>query len=183
MTRRTIIGIIFVLAALLKLAGMWNIIHLEWLWNQPWTEYIGPAILLFIGMHLIVYGLSHSHNLWLQRPVPLDENGKRICCSVRFGGDEYIYHGEPFKGARLDVFSGGIRLDLRSAVISEDEEIDIHTFLGGVKLLLPNSVNIITTSRSFIGGINNETTNRIIHDVPCIHIIASNILGGVKISN
>ena len=169
------------MAALLKLADMWSIIHLNW--DHSWTQYFGPLLLLYIGCELVIYRYKKNPSQWLQRPLPLGEDGKRICCSVRFGGDQYIYKGETFHGARLDAFCGGLRLDLRNAVISEDEEIDIHTFLGGVELLVPENVNVVVNSHSFIGGVGNET-------VPCpdkgahrIHISASNFLGGVSVKH
>ena len=37
-----------------------------------------------------------------------------------------MYHGETFHGARLDAFCGGIRMDLREAVITEDEESELN---------------------------------------------------------
>ena len=186
MTRRKIIGIIFIFAAMMKLVSMWGIFHLnwfDWVWNHPWTEYLGPVLLLIIGVELIVSSYRRNPDQWLQRPVPQSENGKRVSCAVRFGGDEYIYHGEPFHGALLDAFFGGLRLDLRQAVITEDEEIDIHTFAGGVEILVPTNVNIEVKSRSFIGGVGNETVGRNIPGAPCLHIIASNILGGVSIKD
>lgn len=181
MSRRTIVGIVFIVAALLKLADMWGIVHLDW--NHSWTEYFGPVLLLYIGVELIIYSYSHNPSQWLQRPVPQGEDGKRICCAVRFGADEYTYRGEPFHGARLDAFCGGLRLDLRQAAISEDEEIDIHTYLGGVELLVPADVNVEVKSHSFIGGVGNQTGGRIIPGAPCIHITASNFLGGVSVKH
>ena len=74
--------------------------------------------------------------------------------TARTGGDEYVYRGETFHGARLDAFCGGIRMDLREATITEDEEIDIHTFCGGIELFVPNHVNVVVKSRSFIGGVD-----------------------------
>ena len=65
-----------------------------------------------------------------------------------------IYRGEPFHGARLDAFFGGIRMDLRNAAITEDEEIEIHTFFGGIELFVPQTVNVVVKSRSFIGGVD-----------------------------
>ena len=186
MTRRTIIGIVFIFAAVMKLVSMWGIFHLDWfdwVWNHPWAEYLGPVLLLIIGVELIVSSYQRNPEQWLQRPVPQGEDGKRINCAVRFGGDEYIYRGEPFHGARLDAFFGGLRLDLRQAVITEDEEIDIHTFAGGVELLVPTNVTIEVKSRSFIGGVGNETVGRAIPGAPCLHVIASNFLGGVSIKN
>ena len=179
MTRRTIIGIIFIVAALLRLADMWGILQLNW--DHSWTEYFGPLLLLYIGIELVIYGFSHNPSQWLRRPVSQGEDGKRICCAVRLGADEYLYRGEPFHGARLDAFCGGLRLDLRNAVISEDEEIDIHTFLGGVEVFVPDNVNIIVKSNSFIGGVGNETPKRTFPNAPCLHIIASNFLGGVSV--
>jgi predicted membrane protein len=181
MTRRTIIGIIFIVAALLRLADMWGVIQLNW--NHSWTEYFGPVLLLYIGVELVIYSFKKNPSQWLQRPVPQGEDGKRICCAVRFGADEYVYRGELFHGARLDALCGGLRLDLREAVIKEDEEIDIHTFLGGVELYVPASVNVVVKSHSFIGGVENEVANHSIPDAPCIHITASNFLGGVSVKN
>lgn len=178
MTRRTIIGVIFIVAALLKLADMWGIVHLNW---QPWTEYFGPVLLLYIGCELVIYSFKKNPSQWLHRTLPLGEDGKRICCAVRFGADEYIYKGETFHGARLDAFCGGLRLDLSNAVITEDEEIDINTFLGGVELIVPKDVNVVVKSHSFIGGVGNETVPCPDKDVCSIHITASNFLGGVNI--
>lgn len=180
MTRRKIIGFIFIVAALLKLADMWGILRLNL--EQPWTQYFGPLILLYVGCELVIYSYKKNPSQWLQRPLPLGEDGKRICCSVRFGGDEYVYKGETFHGARLDAFCGGLRLDLRNAVIIEDEEIDVHTFLGGVEVLVPRNVHVVVNSHSFLGGVSNEAVTCPDKDTRRIHITASNFLGGVSIN-
>ena len=113
----------------------------------------------------------------------IGEDGKRMCSSVRFGADEYVYHGEPFRGARLDALCGGLRLDMRQALISEDEEIDIHTFLGGVEILVPANVNVIVNSHDFLGGVSDETVKSPDLASRTIHITASNFLGGVSIKH
>jgi len=180
---RTIIGILLIVAGAWKLANMWRIIENDWLWRQPWTVYIAPAALIYLGAMVIVNSYRRDPDQWLQRPLPIGEDGKRICCSVHYGGDEYIYRGEPFHGARLDAFCGGIRMDLRNATITEDEEIEIHTFCGGVELIVPQSVNVVVKSRSFIGGVGNHATRIVDQNAHCIHIIANNFLGGVDIKN
>ena len=186
MKRRTVIGVIFIVAALLKLATLWGILHWRWFETMSegrWAMYFSIFVLLYVGVHLVIDSYRRDPSQWLQRPVPPTEEGKRICCSVHYGGDEYIYKGEPFHGARLDAFCGGLRLDLREAVITEDEEIDIHTFMGGVELIVPDSLNVETKSRSFIGGVGNETNRNAKDGAPCLHIVASNFLGGVSIRN
>ena len=183
MKPRTIIGIVLIVVGAWKLANMWGIIENDWLWRQPWTAYIAPCVLLYAGAMTIVNSYRRDPDQWLQRPLPIGEEGKRICCSVRYGGDEYVYHGETFHGAKLDAFCGGIRMDLREAVITEDEEIDIHTFCGGIELYVPAHVNVMVKSRSFIGGVGNSTVRATDKDTPCLHIVADNFLGGVDIKN
>lgn len=92
MTRRTIIGIIFIVAALLRLADMWGILELNW--EHSWTEYFGPILLLYIGAELIIHSYVKNPSQWLKRPIPQGEEGKRISCAVRFGADEYDYRAK-----------------------------------------------------------------------------------------
>ena len=183
MRRRTFFGIIFVVVGLLKLADVWGIAHLDWLWQQPWTVYFGIGLIIYIGIELIISSYENHPDQWLKRPLPIGEDGKRIVCTARYGGDEYVFKGEPFHGARLDTFCGGIRMDLRDAAITEDEEIEIHTFCGGVELIVPQTVNVLVKSRNFIGGVGNHAAQTIGKDVHCLHIIAYNFLGGVDIKN
>lgn len=183
MKRRTIIGAIFIAAGALKMASSWDLISPYWLEDNPVLVFIVPALLLYVGFELIASSCDYHQNRWLRRPYPMCDVGKRIRCSVHLGGDEYVCGNQQFHGAELYACMGGIRLDLRQAVISDDEEIDIRTFIGGVELLLPTSVQVEVHSRSFIGGVSNDTIAPEDRATPCLHITASNIIGGVSISN
>lgn len=180
---RVFIGIALVTMGLLQLGGMFDIVNADWLWQQPWTAYVAPAAMILFGIDLIFRRREHRHEQFLQRPVPSSEEGKRIVCRTRFGGDEYVYHGETFHGASLEVFCGGIRLDLRDAVITEDEEIDIHNSFGGVEIFVPQTVNVVVQSRSIMGGVENSATGTTTPSAPTLHIIASNFCSGVEIKN
>lgn len=186
MKTRTIIGIVLIIASLTKLATIWGLIKWSWFANVsegPWATYFYICLLIYVGMSLLIDSYRRDPDQWLQRTLPIGEDGKRIYCSVHYGGDEYVYRGEPFHGARLDAFCGGIRLDLREAVITEDEEVDIHTFFGGIELFVPTTVNVEVKSQSFIGGVGNHATHTVDPKAPTLHIIASNFLGGVDIKN
>ena len=78
MKPRTIIGLLLIVAGLWKLANMWGIIENDWLWSQPWTAYIAPALLLYVGAGTIVNSYRHDPDQWLQRQVPINEDGKRM---------------------------------------------------------------------------------------------------------
>ena len=136
------------------------------------------------GYHLGLYSLELVYtDIRATLALPIGEDGKRICCSVHYGGDEYVYRGETFHGARLNAFCGGIRMDMREAVITEDEEIDIHTFCGGIEIFVPTTVNVEIKSQSFIGGVGNHAMHTADPKAPTLHIVASNFLGGVDIKN
>ena len=150
MKPRTIIGIIFIVASLLKLATIWGFIHWSWftqISEQPWVTYFCIFVVLYVGVNLIIDS----------------------------------YRRDP--GARLNAFCGGIRMDMREAVITEDEEIDIHTFCGGIEIFVPTTVNVEIKSQSFIGGVGNHAMHTADPKAPTLHIVASNFLGGVDIKN
>ena len=57
MKPRTIIGIIFIVASLLKLATIWGFIHWSWfaqVTEQPWTTYFCIFVVLYVGVNLII---------------------------------------------------------------------------------------------------------------------------------
>jgi len=183
---KIIIGLLFVIASLLKIATMMNLIHLSWferIPDNPLGAYFTPILILLIGIGLVIDAIKNNRGQWLQRSVPLHKESKRMHCKVSFGGDEYIFMGEPFHGARLEAYFGGIRMDLCHAEITEDEEIDINTFMGSIELIIPLDINVTVKSRSFIGGVKNETDKYVKPSAHSLHIIASNLFGTVKIRN
>ena len=146
MKPRTIIGIIFIVASLLKLATLWGIIHWSWfetLSEGPWAMYLSIFVLLYVGAQLVVDSYRRDPDQWLRRPLPISEDGRRICCSVHYGGDEYVYHGETFAH---DGQCGG-------------EKPKLHRCVG------------------------NHAKGKVNSTAPTLHIIASNLLGGVDIKN
>ena len=58
---RLLIGIIFVVASLLKLLTLGGIFHISWLERvseDPWTVYGAPIILIIVGADLIYHGMK-----------------------------------------------------------------------------------------------------------------------------
>ena len=58
---KLIIGIIFVVASLLKLFTLWGIIHISWferIADEPWAIYGAPVILIIVGADLIYHGIK-----------------------------------------------------------------------------------------------------------------------------
>ncbi len=57
MKTKSIIGIIFVIASLIKLASLWKLIHWSWLErasDEPESVYFTPFLLIIIGVLFII---------------------------------------------------------------------------------------------------------------------------------
>jgi len=63
MKLRLFIGIILVVASLLKLATLWGLFHITWLERaaeEPWATYLAPCILILVGADCIYNALKKS---------------------------------------------------------------------------------------------------------------------------
>ena len=182
MNLKSIIGLILTAIAVILLADLSGIFHWDWLLSQPWVQYIGAFAVLILGLTWLFDDLIDDHDRCVNRPATEVEKGKRPRMSVIFGGDDYTYQGQHFYGAVLDATFGGLRLDLRDAIIDHDVQIDVHTAMGGVEIFVPSNVNVVVKSNSFMGGVGNDT-RRNPADSRCINVRVSNFMGGVTIRN
>ena len=53
MTERIIFVTFFIAFALLKLGELSGIIQRDRIGRQPWTEHVGPAVLFYLGIHIL----------------------------------------------------------------------------------------------------------------------------------
>jgi hypothetical protein len=63
MKTKSIIGIIFVVASLVKLASIWGLIHWSWLErvsDEPESIYFAPILLILIGVLFIIDDIYNS---------------------------------------------------------------------------------------------------------------------------
>jgi len=68
--------------------------------------------------------------------------------------------GKEFSGDSLLVAFGAFELDLRGAVLTSDSiSITIKALYSGVKIIVPESWNIRTEGKTFLGGITNKCSD------------------------
>ena len=80
MKPRTIIGLFFIVVGLLKLGTITRIIHWQWFETMTegrWSMYFCIFLIICVGAHLIVDSYRRDPDQWLQRPLPIGEDGKR----------------------------------------------------------------------------------------------------------
>lgn len=134
---------------------------------------IVPAILVITGISFIFKGKIKNNNM---------ENVKAVSgnnYSATFSGQNLDFSKEEFTGTKLDAVFGGIKCDLRNAIINDDVVIEASAIFGGITILVPKDVNIKVTSTSIFGGVDGKSKM----DKPgkTIYVNATCLFGGVEI--
>lgn len=138
-----------------------------------------PVIIVLIGLSLIFKGRDkQSVIVWEEAK----KNGAPIkqCCAT-FSGQNADYAGEIFEGAEFNAVFGGIKCDLRNAVIEKDAVINACCVFGGLDILVPDNVNVKTSSTSIFGGISDETHKNNAENTITLYVNGTCIFGGVEI--
>ncbi len=111
-------------------------------------------------------------------------NGGFVNVSAVLGGKDVRVENECFTGADIDVIMGAIELNLRNAIISEDVIVSINAIMGGIDIMVPANVRVVTDGCSTImGGIDVSTPYVNYHgaDTPRLFITGNCIMGGIDI--
>ncbi len=137
-----------------------------------------PAIIIIVGLKLLISGVFG--NKANEMIVKMKTNGKkpRVCCAT-FSGCDVNYNGEVFEGAELTAVFGGVKCDLRNAIIEKDCAIQVSAIFGGIDILVPAHVNVKVNSTAIFGGISNKTAVQ--KDAPTIYVGGTCMFGGVDI--
>lgn len=134
---------------------------------------IVPAILVITGISFIFKGKIKNKNV---------ENVKAVSgnnYSATFSGQNLDFSKEEFTGTKLDAVFGGIKCDLRNAIINDDVVIEASAIFGGITILVPKDFNVKVTSTSIFGGVDGKSKM----DKPgkTIYVNATCLFGGVEI--
>ena len=98
------------------------------------------------------------------------------------GGDGLErFPGESFRGATLTAVFGGIELDLRDALITEDITITTTSIFGGIDINVPPNVRVDVSSTPIFGGVSDKTPRPTDINPPTVYLNSVCIFGGVDI--
>lgn len=152
------------------------------LMNQ-WTDmslfnFLWPIIIIYVGI-IFIFFQSKDHK-------SIDENHMLQSFSL-FSGSEIISRSNPLKGGTVTTIFGGADIDIREAVIEDDEiVIELTALFGGIELRVPHDVQVHVKGVPIFGGWEDSTritqreeaTNPKKINVKCI-----TIFGGAEITN
>lgn len=142
---------------------------------------IVPIIIVIIGLSLIfknVIGNEINKNIKELNEKYNNEDGY---CST-FSSQNIKLGKEEFKGTNVNAIFGGVKLDLRDAIIKKDSVINVTSVFGGVDILVPDDVFVEVKSNSIFGGVDNKVKNKNDEKKKAtIYVNATCMFGGVDI--
>ena len=139
-----------------------------------------PAIIVIIGLKLIfgaVFGDKANKMI-----VEARQNGGNVKSGcATFSGQDLNFAGEEFTGAELTAVFGGVKCDLRGAVIEKDCAITATSIFGGIDIFVPYNVNVKINSNSIFGGVSEKNHRPADPNQVTLYINATCVFGGVDI--
>lgn len=167
----SIIGLII---GVLLLLGCQDIISFETFWKL-----LIPMILVILGLSIIFKDMFNSK---INRKISeLNKNSKsEKNVSAYFTGQKVAYSKEEFDGINMEVVFGGIKLDLRKAIIKKDVVINARAIFGGIDILVPENINVVVSSSSMFGGVDNNREIKQDNKIT-IYVNGSSLFGGIDI--
>ena len=138
-----------------------------------------PGIIVIIGLKLVLGGIFGNKGRELIAHMKESSGELRAGCAT-FSGCNMDLSGEVFEGAELTAVFGGVKCDLRKAVIEKDCAIEVTAIFGGIDILVPEHINIKTQTTAIFGGVSDKSVHRKENAVT-LYISGTCMFGGVEI--
>lgn len=167
-----LVGLLIGIALLLACQ---DIINFNLIWKLAF-----PTILVIIGVSIIfkdVIGGKVSEEI---KKLNEKKTGENEYCAT-FSGQNVSFDGKKFTGVDLTAVFGGVKCDLRKAVIESDTVVNTSSIFGGIEIYVPEDVKIKVKSSSIFGGVSDNKKHCQNQGVYTIYINATCLFGGVEI--
>ena len=166
-------SIIGLLIGVLLLLGCLDVIDFDLIWKL-----MVPIVLVIIGLSFI---FKDAFNSKIKEEIKkLNKSGNKEY-SATFSGQDLDFSNEEFSGCTLNAVFGGVKCDLREAIIKEDALINASSIFGGITILVPNDVNVKIKSTAVFGGVSDERKKKTKDGQITIYVEATTVFGGIEI--
>lgn len=152
-----------------------NVLSFGVLWKL-----VVPAIIIIIGLKLILNAVFGDKAVKMIVASRQNSSNVKSGCAT-FSGQDLNFDGEVFEGTELNAIFGGIKCDLRRAIIEKDCAITASAIFGGIDIYVPANVNVKITSNSIFGGVSEKNHRPYMENAVTLYINATCIFGGAEI--
>lgn len=167
-----LVGLLIGIALLLCCQGILD-------FSMMWKLLI-PAILIAVGVCFIFKDVVGGKINKEIKKLNANKKGDTEYCAT-FSGQNINYDNQEFNGADLTSVFGGVKCDLRNAIINSDQVINASATFGGIDILVPSNVQVKVKSTPIFGGVSDKTAHTASTEAPTIYVNATCVFGGVEI--
>jgi predicted membrane protein len=148
-------------------------------------ELIWPLVLIAFGLSMLLRAMDRRRTF----------DGATVSVSTEpvleivavFSGTRRTIDTKDFRGGEIVAVFGGVRLDLRQAMIAVDHaDLEINAVFGGVEIQVPETWNVQCKGAGVFGGFDDKT----IHPrpdpgvkTPLLVITGAAVFGGLSVTN
>lgn len=137
-----------------------------------------PIILIMIGISFLFKDILNDK---VKKEIKkLNKTEMKEYCSC-FSGQTIDFTEEEFTGCTLSAIFGGVKCDLKDAIIKEDVVINASSIFGGITIYVPSDANVKISSTSIFGGTTDERKRKEKDAKYTIYVNATALFGGVEI--
>lgn len=147
--------------------------------NMIWKLML-PAVLVAIGISFIFKDTIGSKVSKEIKKLNENRTGDNSYCAT-FSGQNVKFENEEFSGVDLTAVFGGVKCDLRNAIITKDTVINASSTFGGIEIYVPSDVKIKIKSVPIFGGVSDKASRTTSDTSHTIYINAQCVFGGVEI--
>lgn len=162
------VGVVLFLASrdIISFATLWKLII--------------PVVIIIIGLSLIFKDVFNKNAR--EAVKKLNSRGAPVKqCTATFSEQKVIYSEESVYGAELNAVFGAVSCDLRNSFISEDIVVNVCAIFGGIKVFVPDNVNVEICTTPVFGGVTNNVSRPFASGLPTVFINGTCVFGGVDI--
>lgn len=137
-----------------------------------------PVAIVIIGLKMVLSAVIGNRAGEMMKKMKEKGTKPKTGCAT-FNGCDLNCDGEVFEGAELTAVFGGVKCDLRGAIIEKDCAIEVSAIFGGIDILVPPGVNVKVNTGCIFGGVSNKTA--VCAGAPTVYVGGTCIFGGVDI--
>jgi hypothetical protein len=134
------------------LLGIWLLLRSLGIITIGLGEFLGPLLLIYIGVKLITRTTIFR--------MPFGSQGPHDAAHLfaMMSETKRITNDNPFTSAQISAFMGGCQLDLRTAIIPPGGEaiIDIFSMMGGTELWVPTNWTVVSQIAPIMGSVDDK---------------------------
>ena len=139
-----------------------------------------PFIIVLVGIKLIFKDLFNKDvKAAKQKAEAIGAPAKEYAAT--FSGNDVDFSGESFTSAKVNAVFGGMKCDLRNAVITDGAVLDISAIFGGIDILVPSDINVKISTTSIFGGTSDKRITKPVNGAVTLYITGNCIFGGADI--